>query len=175
MRDVTNQEKIQQFMRVFGGCARQDASLYFTGGASAVLMGWRDTTIDIDIRFTPELDELYRALPTLKEELQMNIELASPSDFIPELPGWENRCQQIGRYGKVDFYHYDPYSQALAKIERGHTQDLQDVDAMLQGGLLDRGQLYSLYQAIQPQLYRYPAIDPASFSQAVHQIIERIN
>ena len=170
MRDVTSREKIQKFMRAFGAQAPREARLYFTGGATAVLMGWRDTTIDIDIRFNPELDELFRALPALKEELQINIELASPADFIPPLPGWEERCQYIGREGKVTFYHYDPYSQALAKIERGHTQDLQDVEAMLQKGLLDRKKLLSLYQAIESQLYRYPAIDPPSFSQAVHQI-----
>ena len=134
-------------------------------------MGWRDTTIDIDIRFNPELDELFHVLPALKEELQINIELASPADFIPPLPGWEERCEYIGREGKVSFYHYDPYSQALAKIERGHTQDLQDVEAMLQKGLLEPQKLLSLYQAIESQLYRYPAIDPRSFSQAVHQIV----
>ena len=160
-------------MRAFGARAPRDARVYFTGGTTAVLMGWRDTTIDIDIRFDPELDELFRALPALKEELQINIELASPADFIPPLPGWEERCQYIGREGKVSFYHYDPYSQALAKIERGHTQDLQDVQAMLQKGLLEREKLLSLYQAIEPQLYRYPAIDPGSFSQAVHQIVEQ--
>ena len=158
-------------MRAFGASAPRDARVYFTGGATAVLMGWRDTTIDIDMRFNPELDELFRALPALKEELQINIELASPADFIPPLPGWEDRCEYIGREGKVAFYHYDPYSQALAKIERGHTQDLQDVQTMLQKGLLEREKLLSLYQAIESQLYRYPAIDPASFSQAVHQIV----
>lgn len=60
----------------------------------------------------------------------------------------------------------------LAKIERGHSQDLQDVAAMLQEGLIERGKLLSLYQAIEPQLYRYPAVDPGSFSQAVHEIVE---
>src|SRR3989338_8619754 len=165
MRVVTSREKIQKFMRAFGARAPRDARLYFTGGATAVLMGWRDTTIDIDIRFNPELDELFHVLPALKEELQINIELASPADFIPPLPGWEERCEYIGREGKVSFYHYDPYSQALAKIERGHTQDLQDVEAMLQKGLLEPQKLLSLYQAIESQLYRYPAIDPRSFSQ----------
>ena len=172
MRDLTSRENIQKFMRAFGAYAPQDARVYFTGGVTAVLMGWRDTTIDIDMRFNPELDELLRALPTLKEELQINIELASPADFIPPLPGWEERCEYIGREGKVTFYHYDPYSQALAKIERGHTQDLQDVETMLQKGLVERQKLLSLYQAIERQLYRYPAIDPQSFSQAVHQIVE---
>src|SRR5271165_4856530 len=117
MREITSQEKIQKFMRAFGARAPREARLYFTGGVTAVLMGWRPTTIDVDIRFDPEMDELFRALPALKEELQINIELASPADFIPPLPGWEDRCEFIGREGKVSYYHYDLYAQALSRIE----------------------------------------------------------
>jgi len=157
-------------MRSLGRHARQRARVYFTGGATAVLMGWRDTTIDIDLRFDPEFDELFRALQLLKEKLEINIELASPSDFIPSLPGWEERSEYIGSEGKVSFYHYDLYSQALSKIERGHVQDLNDVKSMFQKGLLDPTKLISLFEAIEPELYKYPAIDPASFSKAVHQI-----
>ena len=173
MRDLTDREKIIEFMRVLGLRSRNASRVYFTGGSTAVLQGWRDTTVDIDLRFVPELDELFRALPELKEKLQINIELASPSDFIPPLPGWEGRCLFIGRQGKLDFYHYDPYSQALAKIERGHSQDLLDVQAMLREGLVDPEKLQLLFQAIENQLYRYPAIDPPSFAQAVSEIVDQ--
>src|SRR5579872_3987258 len=173
MREIASQEKIRKFMRAFGARASRETRLYFTGGATAVLMGWRDASIDIDIRFDPEMDELYRALPALKEELQINIELASPADFIPPLPDWEARCQFIGREGKVSFYHYDLYAQALAKIERGHTQDQKDVEEMIHRGLLERDQLLSLYAAIEPQLYRYPAIDPPSFLKALQQAVNQ--
>lgn len=74
-------------MRVLGQKARHEARVYFTGGTTAVLLGWRDSTVDVDLRFEPELDELFRALPEIKEKFQINIELASPSDFIPSLPG----------------------------------------------------------------------------------------
>ncbi len=157
-------------MRSFGRSARTESRVYFTGGVTAVLIGWRDTTIDVDLQFDPELDELFRAIPQIKEELQINVELAAPSDFIPPLPGWETRCQYIGREGKVSYYHYDPYSQALSKIERGHAQDIGDVEALIKEGLVDRQKLVSLYELIEPQLYRYPAIDPDSFSQAVHRV-----
>ena len=160
-------------MRVLGLRSRNAARVYFTDGSTAVLHGWRDTTVDIDLRFVPELDELFRALPELKEKLQINIELASPSDFIPPLPGWEDRCLYIRREGKLDFYHYDPYSQALAKIERGHSQDILDVQAMFRDGLVNPEKLQLLYQAIERQLYRYPAIDPASFAQAVNEIVSQ--
>lgn len=34
-----------------------------------------------------DVDSLLREIPGLKEDLGVNIELASPPDFIPELPG----------------------------------------------------------------------------------------
>src|SRR5215470_6549987 len=99
MRELTNKEKLSQFMELFGRRARSECRVYFTGGATAVLMGWRDTTIDVDLRFEPELDELFRALPDIKENLDINVELAAPSDFIPPLPGWRERSSYIGKCG----------------------------------------------------------------------------
>ena len=120
MRDLANDQKIREFMLEFARSAREHTRVYFTGGATAVLIGWRDSTIDVDIKFEPELDELFRSLPQLKESLQINVELASPGDFIPLLPGWQERSQFIETIGKASYYHYDFYSQALSKIERGH-------------------------------------------------------
>ena len=48
------------------------------------------------VRVVPETDEILRSLPKLKE-LHLNIELASPQDFIPELPGWEESFYSRGR------------------------------------------------------------------------------
>lgn len=167
MRDLAGKEKIIEFMRVFGRLAKTECRVYFTGGTTAVLAGWRDTTVDIDLRFEPELDELFRALPEIKEKLQVNLELAAPSDFIPELPGWRDRCRLISTEGKVSFYNYDPYSQALAKIERGHDQDQRDVASMLKDGLIDLEKLLSLFFEIKPNLHKYPAIDQSDFEKAV--------
>lgn len=75
------------------------------GGASAVLLNWRETTIDI------ELD-------------------ASPSQFIPPVPGWQDRSPFIIREWLVDFHHYDFYAQALSKIERAHAKDKDEVREM---------------------------------------------
>ena len=170
MRQLADKARIERFMQALGGHARTDVRLFFTGESTAVLLGWRASTIDIDICFFPELDELFRALPKLKEELQVNVELASPAEFIPELPGWQDRSLFITRIGRISFYHYDPYSQALAKIERGHSQDRGDVERLMDSGLVDRAQLLSYFEAIAPDLYRYPAIDPKSFRRAVETV-----
>jgi hypothetical protein len=86
-------------MRAVGQEAERDCRLYFTGGATAVLLGWRASTSDADIRVVPESEGIYRALPGLKESLELNVEPA----------------------------------------------------------------------AIEPALYRYPAIDPPSFRRAVER------
>lgn len=78
--------------------------VYLVGGATAVLLGWRGTTIDVDLVMRPEDDALLRAIPALKEELQIKVELASPADFIPVPPGWEDRGTFIGQVGRVVFF-----------------------------------------------------------------------
>jgi hypothetical protein len=171
MRELTDAPRLRRFMQALGVEADREGRVYFTGGATAVLLGWRATTIDADISIVPESDRLLRALPGLKETLRMNVELASPAHFIPELPGWEQRSPFIAREGKLSFHHYDLYAQALAKIERGHARDRQDVQDMLGRGLVDPQRLRELFAQIEPQLYRYPALDPASFRRAVEEAL----
>ena len=167
MRRLADVETLRRFMRELARAARGQARVYFTGGATAVLLGWRPTTIDVDLTWEPERDELFRALPGLKERLQINVEIAAPPHFIPELPGWRERCLPIVEDRPLRFLHYDPYAQTLAKIERGHAQDRLDVAAMIERGLVERGELARLFRAIVPDLYRYPAVDPEAFGRAV--------
>jgi len=159
-------------MNALGREARSEARVYFTGGVTAVLNGWRESTVDIDIRISPELTELFQALPQLKERLRVNIELASPPDFIPPLPGWEDRSIHITRVGKVDFYHFDLYSQALSKIERNHSQDKTDVEAMFRDKLIDPEKLFALYDSIAAEVFRYPALDAVTLAAKVRRVVE---
>lgn len=80
-------------MRELGRTSRTDGRVYLTGGATAVLHGWRDSTVDVDIKLIPDSDELLREIPRLKEELNINVELAAPSDFIPVPDGWRNEAR----------------------------------------------------------------------------------
>ena len=101
----------------------------------------------------------------------MNIELASPDHFIPELPGWQERSTFIRQEGKLTFLHYDFYAQVLAKIERGHTIDLQDIQEMIRRRLVEPDRLLELFTEIEDQLYRYPAVDGPFFRRAVERIV----
>ena len=93
MSQLADKERIERFMGALGAEASKDVRLYFTGGSTAVLLGWRPSTIDI--RFFPELDELFRALPKLKEELQVNVELASPPEFILSWPAGRTEASSL--------------------------------------------------------------------------------
>ena len=169
MSRLADQGRIHRFMKALAERATRQVSVYFTGGATAVIVGWRASTIDVDILLMPDDDPLLRALPELKENLEINVELASPAHFIPELPAWRERSLFIANEGQLSFFHYDFYAQALAKIERGHALDVADVEAMFHRGLIEPSQMMKLFEAIAPQLYRYPAIDPRTFRQAVEK------
>lgn len=159
-------------MKALGREATGAARVYFTGGATAVLHGWRVSTIDVDIKLAPERDEIYRAIPRLKDQLQINVELASPDNFIPVKDGWPDRSPFIESDGLLSFHHFDLYAQALAKIERGHDRDVVDVDEMISRGLIERRQLLEYFGAIEPKIYRYPAIDTTTFRSAVLKVAQ---
>ncbi len=162
-------------MQSISSHAHEPTRLYFAGGATAVLYGWRSTTIDVDIKIVPDRDDVVRAIPKLKEDLRINVELAVPSDFIPVREDWERRSPFIASIGAMTFHHFDLYAQALSKIERGHAQDADDVTAMFARGLIEGGQLGEYFAAIEPTLYRYPALDPRAFSDAVAARIKELH
>lgn len=170
MRQLTDAVRLREFMRLLGHRTRAAGRVYLVGGACAVLHDWRSTTIDIDIDLDPELDALLREIPAIKEDLQVNVELASPAHFIPELPGWRDRSPFVVREGTIDFHHYDFHAQALSKIERGHARDVEDVREMAARALIDASRLIAFFDLIAPELYRYPAVDPASFRGAVERM-----
>ena len=173
MRRPVDASRIREFFRALGAEARDETRLYLTGGTTAVLLGWRVATVDLDIKMVPERDSLFRAIPALKEKLEINVELAAPADFIPELPGWEERSRFILREGKIDFFHYDFYAQALSKLQRGHAKDTEDVREMIDRRLVEPGKAIELFNAIEDQLYRFPSIDPASFRRRVEAAFRR--
>jgi len=170
MRQLADSSRIERFMRELGRAASQEGRVYLTGGATAVLHGWRESTIDVDVKLIPDSDELLREIPRLKSELDLNVELAAPSDFIPVPAGWEERSPLICREGKLSFHHFDPVAQALSKAERGHAQDLVDVREMIDSGLVDPAEARAQFARVEPELYRFPAIDPGAFRAAVAEL-----
>jgi hypothetical protein len=148
--------------------------VYLTGGGTAVLFGWRSTTIDVDLKLDPEPPGIFDAIQRLKDELDVNVELAAPDQFIPPVPGWQARSLSIGTFGRVEFLHYDPVGQALAKLERGHARDLADVRAMIDRGLFQSAALMKAFDDIRGDLPRYPAVDDRAFEEKVRTFVESV-
>ena len=171
MRRLVDRERLDRFLDELGRRVRAPTRLYLVGGASAVVEGWRGSTVDVDFTAEPETRELYEALPALKQSLDLSCESASPAHFVPELPGWRDRSVWIRKAGNLHVYHYDFVSQLLAKVERGHSQDLEDVRQMLDTGLVEPTMALNLFEQTALELVRYPAIDPAAYRAKVHAVL----
>jgi hypothetical protein len=144
-----DRRRIESFLRRLGERYRGSGRLYLVGGTTIVFEGLRAQTLDIDLTFEVEPaaeTHLVQALRELKESLSVNIEQVSPGDFIPLPSGYRDRCEFIGRFGGLDVFHFDLYSTALSKIERGTEQDFADVRALLDMGRIDWPALASRFQ-----------------------------
>jgi hypothetical protein len=170
VRASVDASRLRAFLEELARVAREPTRLYLTGGASQLLRGLRDATVDIDLTFEPESDELLRSMVRLKETLNVNVEIVSPAHFVPALPGWRDRCEFALQIGKLSVLHFDPYTQALSKLERGHVRDRQDVQALVREGIVDPSRLRSLFSEVRSELFRYPAIDPKTLGAAVERL-----
>jgi hypothetical protein len=170
VREAVDLSRLQVFLKKLSLSAREPVRLYLTGGASQLVRGLRESTIDVDLTFEPESDDVLRSMVALKERLNLNVELVSPAHFVPALPGWRERCQFIEQVGRLAVHHFDPYTQVLSKLERGHARDLADAAALVREGVVDPERLRVLFGQIQGELFRYPAIDPKSLRTAVQDL-----
>ncbi len=160
---------IEKFLNALEKAYRKAGRLYLAGGATLVHMGLRSgSTLDIDvvIEATDE-DEMITAIRLLVEQMQINIEFASPADFIPIPSQWAAHAKYIGRYGKIDAFYFDLYSLALSKIARSSDRDLVDVKLLVQQKLITLDELDVAYQEILPRMGKRPYInlDPQKFAE----------
>jgi len=81
MRSLSDKDRLASFCAALGKQVRSPGRIYLVGGATAVFHGWRETTIDIDLKALPEPPGLFEAIQALKESVDINIELASPDLF----------------------------------------------------------------------------------------------
>jgi hypothetical protein len=154
---------LHKFMSELSRRTTGSGKIYFAGGATALLLGFREQTVDIDIKIDPEPKGIFEAIAAIKNELDLNIELAAPSDFIPASPLWRDLASHITDVGDLSFFHYDLALQALAKVERGFSHDLADASNLVAKGYVSVEQLMGRFDEIEPYLIRYPAINPKQF------------
>ena len=162
-------------MRELAGSANPKRSyrVFLVGGGTAVLEGWRESSIDADLYAAQE--DIFRDVQAIKERLQLNIELVRPEDFVPPLTGSEDRHVFIETIGRVSFYHYDPYAQLLSKVVRGFARDLADARALVEKGLVDPDRFRKLVQAIPYTAYSsYPRLSSRGVQAAVDDFLSAL-
>jgi len=54
MRSEADKDKVLNFITALGNCVKGAGNIYLTGGATALLFGWREMTVDIDLKSEPE-------------------------------------------------------------------------------------------------------------------------
>jgi len=172
LREPLTRERLRALIEALGRSVPSGAAarVYFIGGATAVDQGWRDSTIDADLSASD--DRPLVRVQDIKEELQMNIELARPEDFVPALSGSENRHIFIETVDRVSFFHYDPYAQLLSKVVRGFEQDLQDAARFLEDGLVDAERFKRLVRNIPDDEYsKHPNLSRSMVEAAVEDFL----
>jgi hypothetical protein len=144
MRESADRSRLLQVLEEIGRRFRHPGRVYLAGSAALIFEGLRAASVDVD--YMAEIDpawegEFSRTIHAIKDDLQVNLELASPADFIPLPPGWRERSPWLGRFGTVDVYGFDPYATGLTKLLRGRASDVQDLAALCTQGRIDLDEL----------------------------------
>ena len=85
MRPNVDKARIEDFLKNLGRVFRKPGRLYLVGGAALVHLGVRSGfTQDIDVEVAGgNAGDMFTAIRGLVEQMNINVEFASPRDFIP--------------------------------------------------------------------------------------------
>ncbi len=163
MRKPVTPERLERFLSALGARVRHPARVMITGGASMLRRGLRGETLGVDLAYEidPRFDtEIALAIRDLKNDLDINVELAEPGQFIPVPSDRRSRFEHVGRFGEIDVYLDDPYTIALGKLDRGSESDLRDVRLLQQAGLVDLTELEAKAREIaSPETQGFARVD----------------
>ncbi len=175
-RPPVDRQRIDAFLQQLGERFAKPGRIYLVGGTTLVYEGFRRQTLDIDLALdvpNPDHAELIETIRALKDELGINVEEASPGDFIPLPQHAEERARYIGRFGQLEVFHFDPYSVGLSKIERGRDADFADVLALLGAEWIEFETLQSMFREILPKVGMHSLKqDPQEFQRKFDHLSE---
>lgn len=161
MRPDLTRERLQELMRELARTAPRQGThrVYIVGGGTAVLSGWRATSVDADLHADDEA--VFHDIQGIKERLNVNVEFTRPEQFVPPLSGTQDRHLFVQTLRNVSFWHYDPYAQVFSKLARGLERDLADARSFVRSGLVEPERLLALVRAVPAAAYaRYPRLAP---------------
>jgi hypothetical protein len=142
----------RRFVTALGWLLRRPIRFYLVGDSVMVELGLRGSTLDIDYVADSDdpaaLAELEQAVRALKEELDVNVEPASPADFLPIPRSVLDRSRFVGRYGSVDLFYYHPPSLVIVKVARGLELDLADAERLIRAGEVEWSDVEATWREI---------------------------
>jgi len=124
MRPDVDCDRVLALLSAIGKRLRTAHTLYLVGGSSAVLVGWRLSTRDVDVRPEPDSDELLRVLYDLKNVLVTDLDdvrtmidrqLVSPEELHD---GFAEMSERLFRFPGVDAERFERRIVGVA----GHRQ-----------------------------------------------------
>jgi hypothetical protein len=175
VRAELTRERLDALMRELARTAprRGTQRVHFVGGATAVLFGWRDSSLYAELHADDEF--VFHDVQGVKQRLDVNIEFARPEQFVPPLPGTSERHVLVETHGSVSFFHYDPYAQVFSKLVRGLDRDLADARSFVRSGMVEPRRLLALVRAVPSSAYaRYPRLAPGPVLAAVEAFVAQM-
>ncbi len=167
---------LESFLQRLGERSPCAGALYLLGGSALSLLGNPRTTADLDYTFEVESgspEQFQSTVEQLAAEMRLDVEAVPLEEFIPLPPRARERRRAVGRYGGVDVYLFDLYSIALSKIARGFEADVEDVMFLLREGLIEFGQLETLFEAILPDAPQADIL-PSEFRHHFEELRRRV-
>jgi hypothetical protein len=152
--------------------------LYLVGGSVMIDLGLRAATLDIDYVAQSDdpaaLVELEHAIRALKDELDLNIEPASPADYLPIPAGALEWSRYVGQHGKVSVYYYDLASQVIAKAARGLEQDLADAEQLVRTGQVAWSEVQARWEQVRASPTGWLRYEPAEVDDRLRLLGNRL-
>ncbi|MGH2535025.1 MAG: DUF6036 family nucleotidyltransferase [Thermomicrobiales bacterium] len=178
MRRRTDQAHLRRFLEALGRRVRRPLRFYLVGGSVLIDLGLRPATLDIDYvadADDPEtLAQLELAIRSLKIELDVNVEPASPADFLPIPSSALDRSRYVGQFGPVAVYYYHLPSLIIGKAARGLEQDLADAVRLIRAGEVDWEEVEATWREVRASPAGWLRYEPAEVEQRLEVIRQRL-
>ena len=141
-------------------------------------LGLRAATVDIDYVADADdpaaLADFELAVRHLKNELDINIEPASPADFLPIPRSALDQSRYVGQYGAVSVYHYHLPSLILSKAARGLEQDLDDVIRLVRAGAVAWDDVEAMWRTVRAQPTGWLRYEPDEVERRLELLRQRL-
>jgi hypothetical protein len=179
VRELTDRDRLRRFLEALGRRLRRPVRFYLVGGSVIIDLGLRGTTLDVDYVADADdpadLADLEQLIRTLKNELDINVEPASPADFLPVPRSVLERSRYVRRQGKLNIYYYHLPSLVISKVARGLEQDLDDAEGLIRSGEVSWGEVEATWAEILSSPTGWLRHEPEDIAQRLNLLRRRLD